>query len=575
MREKLYPASEYPHGHAQLVEGTNHVAFFLHAASRFPEAQPYFEQALAVTRALYPKSRYGNGHIQLQRALHNMASNLHHLGKLDLARAYQEEGVAMLLALYPDPKSPDDQARLAFALNLLGMLRDQTGDTDNALPILEQASDLILRVTEQAAAVGAEDDALALLRATPPIRANYLAAARKRPGREAAAYRLEANARSAITRVLAERAAALRAAGPDQAAALAQLREVRRRTETLLLCGDLAAADRSRQLAELTTENDRLERELARTLKRRPPRPPFAAAELIKAVPPGSAFVEYFTYGGRYTAFVLAPGQPIRWVDLPNASQEVVQHGVEGSRDAIEAKRESDNPAVAALVWQPVARVLPAGTRTLYVAPADHLWLMPWAALPSTKPGRVLLEECPGGIALVQHGADLLAGLTRTPREDGPAPVLTVSGVAYGSPPRCAPLPGTEVEAQTIRTLAGQREVVALTGPNASVAALMAELPRHATPIWRRMDLRPTGNLRPTTSATTMWPCAGRSRPPAPRCRQRCTIGCWPTRAWCWPARTSPRRLKPASSPAPASPSYIWKICICASSRRATPAAAT
>ncbi|MFL5339085.1 MAG: CHAT domain-containing protein [Gemmataceae bacterium] len=477
IREKLYPPSQYPDGHEELLHGINHVGFLLHNAQRFSEALPYFEQALAMARKLYPRSKYPTGHVNLERALNNMGCTLMFMGKNWRGRLYQEEAVAMIQSLYPESEFPDGHPERAFVMNVLGTLRNATGDVAGALAILEKACDLIQRVQARAVAKGSEDDAFALLRATPPVRDNYLGVARTRPGQDEAAYRVVANTKSAITRMLADRAAALRSAGPDQAPTLARLRDVRRRTEALLLCGDLATPDRDRQLIELTTENDRLERELARRL---PPldRRPFAPADLIQALPSGSAFVDFFSYAGRYTAFVLAPGRPIRWVHLDAADTTLVQNDIEAWRAAIKAGRDADPPAAAKLVWAPVAKALPPGTRTLYLCPQDHLWHLPWAALPGSKPGRVLLEEFEGGIILVPYPAALLDGLARPPADAGSGPILTLAGVDYGPPPGYTPLPGTAVEAQTVRGLAGDRDFVALAGGAATAPALLAELPR-------------------------------------------------------------------------------------------------
>src|SRR5579864_641988 len=549
MQQKLHPTSKYPNGHPEIAEGlhalsmivwamgapekaiqyakqalemsrklhsesksaerdrdlagsVNQVGFFLHAAGRYAEALPYFEEALEKTRALYPKSKYPDGHRDLIRALHNLAADLDGLARPTDARPRYEEALAMNQTLFPDVRRADVLGERAFMSNALGSLLLRTGEPGPALPHLERATAILRELTDRAIAVASEDDALAILRATPAVRDNYLSAARAVPGQEDAAYRVVWDTKAAVTRVLERRAAQLRATGTEQEARLTRLREVRRNIEDLLRSNLLSVEERDRQLRVLSDERDALERELAQALTafgRQRQRDRCAPADLIKALPPGTAFVDYFVYNQTepqpshlrkllgqpllsYVAFVLAPGQPVRRIELGPAKTIEVALGV--WRSAIESRRPADPSAVARLVWHPVAKALPGGTQTVYISPDGDLAGLPWVALSGVKPGNLLLEEFEGGIAVVPHGSFLLENITSQSRRiENSAGALIVGDVNYG--PRnnsgaipYQALPGTAAEIQQIRTLAGDRKVVLLSGNEATGAALIANLPK-------------------------------------------------------------------------------------------------
>src|SRR5439155_12916571 len=120
-----------------------------------------------------------------------------------------------------------------------------------------------------------------------------------------------------------------------------------------------------------------------------------------------------------YLAFVVAPGQPIRRVELGAAKP--IDDTITGWRQTIKTGGNSAAPAVLArLVWEPIAKALPAGTHTLYLSPDGDLARVPWCALPGSTPGKVLLEEFTGGIAVVPHGPFLLEQLKYPPKFTGP-----------------------------------------------------------------------------------------------------------------------------------------------------------
>ena len=143
----------------------------------------------------------------------------------------------------------------------------------------------------------------------------------------------------------------------------------------------------------------------------------------------------------------------------------------------------TDTPADAArlgrLLWAPLARALPAGTTTVYLAPEGELARLPWAALPGRKPGTVLLEDL--ALAVVPHGPFLLQNLKYPPRyAAGPETVLALGDVDYGAsaPGPYPPLPATAAELRQVFALAGTRARLVLEKSEASWPALQEALPR-------------------------------------------------------------------------------------------------
>ena len=122
-------------------------------------------------------------------------------------------------------------------------------------------------------------------------------------------------------------------------------------------------------------------------------------------------------------------------------------------RGAITADRPDEKgerqavAALAQLVWEPFRKELPADLQTVYLTADGVLHQVPWAALPGSKPGTVLLDEY--AVCLVPHGPFLLERLEEA--APGAAPggtLLAVGGVDYdGAPEAAAEIGGLALEA--------------------------------------------------------------------------------------------------------------------------------
>jgi CHAT domain-containing protein len=195
---------------------------------------------------------------------------------------------------------------------------------------------------------------------------------------------------------------------------------------------------------------------------------------------------------------VVRPGQRVQRLELGPA--QPIEAAVADWRHAIELRR--DSPAaerLRQLVWEPIARHLDPDTQTAYLVPDGALVRLPWASLPGTKPGTVLLEELQ--IAVVPHGRFLVQQRRKAREaESVNATMLMVGGVKYDEAPTTLERPkdsllalrvpdrdgaasswpyltGTRRELGQLRRLAGPH-AVELTGAEARTTRLLRELPR-------------------------------------------------------------------------------------------------
>ena len=170
-----------------------------------------------------------------------------------------------------------------------------------------------------------------------------------------------------------------------------------------------------------------------------------------------------------YVGFVLATGRPIQRLDLGPAA--TINQAVQEWRAAIVQRRTS--PAVETLrhlVWEPMARVLPADARMLIIVPDGLLSAIPWAALPGQRPGSFLLEDY--AIAVAPHAPFVLDFLNTPARKEiDQGTLLAVGGVPDD-------LPGAAGEIETVIRLAGPRRVIELQGETASSVEVLRSLPQ-------------------------------------------------------------------------------------------------
>jgi CHAT domain-containing protein/tetratricopeptide (TPR) repeat protein len=139
MRRKLYPADRYPDGHPDLAASFNNLGNVLAQLWENDKALPYLEQSVAMHERLYPPSRYPEGHPDLAQSLSNLGVLLQRQGQLAKAQAYTERALAMNEKLYPASRYPEGHLQVAQSLNNLGTLLVSQGESSKAQPYLERA----------------------------------------------------------------------------------------------------------------------------------------------------------------------------------------------------------------------------------------------------------------------------------------------------------------------------------------------------------------------------------------------------------------------------------------------------
>jgi CHAT domain-containing protein/Tfp pilus assembly protein PilF len=497
MWRALYPKAKYPAGHPDLAMTLNNLGGLSKLTGQYEQARDYYEQALAMNRALYPQTKHPAGHPKLAIDLNNLGQLLEAQRRYDQARGCYEQALAMWRVHYPETKFPDGHPDLARTLINLGSLLHDSGRPDEALGCLHAAVKMLDSATERYATLVAEAQALRFLASLPSGRDVYLTAAVTARAPAVEVYAALWPSKGLLSRLLARRHQATRVAlrGDEKArTAWAELLDVRGRLAPLLLQPGTDAAARDKELARLTQRKEKLERDLAKLLpelERAERLRGLGPADLAERLPAGAAFVDLLRYRhsgkagqatDKYLAFVLGPDKAVRFVELGDA--DPIQRVVRAWRGNIDKRKDNraDAQEVAARVWGPIAKELPAGTTTFYLAPDGELARLPWAALPGKDPAGVLLDEL--AIAVVPHGPFLLEQLLYPPSYPaGTEAVLGLGEVDYGSAaaPVYPALPGTAAELAKLSELAGLgagRELMLLRKAEARWDKLKELLPR-------------------------------------------------------------------------------------------------
>jgi CHAT domain-containing protein len=520
MKRKLYPPARFPDGHPDLALGLNNLGRPLEARGELARAEPLLRDALTMKRKLYPPARYPDGHADLALSLNNMGSLLLARGELGQAESLCRDALAMMRKLYPPARFPDGHLSLAVSLYNLGYLRRARGEVAQAEPLCREALAMHQRLVSALLAASAEAEALNYLAQLPFNRDGYLSVTRELPDKTSAAYHALWHAKGAVTQMLQQRRLALLAAREETTRDLAeQLKATRQALANLLRPSTDVRPGPAGRVRALSDRKENLEKQLAdklplyQALREHLQRGP---ADLAPLLPPSVVFCDLTRYwhidqdpeapGSKgkkrtlsYVGFVLARGQPVRRVELGEASP--IDEALAAWRQSLQAGKATSAAALTLRrrLWQPLEKVFPAQTRTVLVAPDAALTRLPWAALPGRRSDTVLLEEY--ALATMPSG-QLLLDLLRAPApsKDRPALLLVAGGIDYDNPAEPVPvaraqgltrsvtrgreqalwaaLPGTRKEMAEVRRLAGKRPIVELDGVTAGTGRLLADLPR-------------------------------------------------------------------------------------------------
>jgi CHAT domain-containing protein len=526
IRRRLYPQKDYPDGHPDLAGSLNNLGFSLGARGEYAKAEPLFRHALAMQQKLYPKARYPDGHPHLATSLNNLGILLQAQGEYARAEPFYRDALQMRQKLYPQGRYPDGHPDLARSLGNLGALLRARGEYAKAEPFFRDALAMFEAQLRTFADLKAEAEALNRLAAFPATRDAFLTVSRHLPPR-AEHYEPVWQQKALLARIFERRHLdTLAASADDETRALfLELRGARERLARLTVVPLPDPKAHAERLQKLTEEKEETEQKLARRLKVSAPARKQSAVtpdDLLRALPKDAAFVDLLRYWSidrdpkvagqkgetwtrRYVAFVLRQGQPLQRVELGDA--EPIEKALRQWRREItdwrpdrKATSSGADARLSELVWQPLAKHIPADTTTVYLAPDASLTALPWAALPGRAKGTVLLEE--HALALVPHGPWLLQRLQAKPTaEEGPGTLLALGAVAYGRAPTdgAKPLPadlvaaakdrggpraewddlkGAAHELEQVIARAGRREVIVRQGADAGLAQVSRDLER-------------------------------------------------------------------------------------------------
>jgi CHAT domain-containing protein/Tfp pilus assembly protein PilF len=517
MYQTLCPKDQLPRGHPAIATSLYSLGILVQDQGDYKGARAYLDQALASRQALYPEDQYPQGHEALAQVLNGLGGLLRHQGSYTDSRRYYQQALVMYQALFPKDRYPQGQIGLASTLYNLGAVLMVQGDYAGALPYSQQALDMYQGFAENVMAAASEAEALNRIASLPTARDVLLSLTRHLPGSDAICYAQVWRCQGAVFRILRSRQQALRQVADSESRELwNQWVQTRRDLGRLILSPPRVPELHLKRLRELTDLKEKLERQLAdrsAIFRSEKASEYFTADDLAQKLAGWNVFIDLLHYRAfeqdqklpgkkgekwtpSYVAFVLRPGQaPVR-VELGAA--EPIEAAVAAWRREL-AKQPASSAAqtVRHLVWDRLAPHLPAGTRTVFVAPDGALTQLPWAALPGIRPGSVLLEDY--AFAVVPNGPFLLECLTAAPKtESSPGLLLAVGDVQYDRLPHALPQPKPE---QTVawRAVERGRRTARWSAERAAAAANAAAAgPFQALPFFL-IPTRPSWNNLPGT----------------------------------------------------------------------------
>lgn len=277
-------------------------------------------------------------------------------------------------------------------------------------------------------------------------------------------------------------------------ASIAKLQSLKNQIIGLRYQGDAIAPEEwQRRNDALTREKEAIERELGRALPPGDLEDPLAGGikEFQKLLRSDEVFVDIYKYDVKcqcgdeyYAAIITGPaGLPVL-VDLGSA--KVVNRAVFLWLDDTLSGRRADASwqSLAALLWAPLTKSLPAGAHKVWLSPEADLSRIPWHLLPSSF-------ERERGLLLSQtDSAREVARLRRTPMTTGMEgkTVLLAGNVDFnaGATPKTTssgrsfkPLSETALEARALQDMALRLKanVLLLTGSAADKKSIRQKLP--------------------------------------------------------------------------------------------------
>jgi CHAT domain-containing protein/tetratricopeptide (TPR) repeat protein len=190
---------------------------------------------------------------------------------------------------------------------------------------------------------------------------------------------------------------------------------------------------------QLTAEKERLERALARAFKPGELDDPLDVGlrGFQRLLRQDEVFLDFYLYDyrqkdnsleERYAVVVTGPTGDPSLIELGSAKK--INEAVKGWRDEVLVRADADREwlALAALLWKPLANVLPPGAHKVWVSPDSELARIPWQLLPPTSPKNknVLLAQVDSPRELSR-----LRQTRLTPAARGTVTILVAGNIDY------------------------------------------------------------------------------------------------------------------------------------------------
>ena len=531
MRRKIYSPDLFPHGHPDLAISMNNLALLLHCQREYVRATSLFRQAMTMLSHMYPPARFPDGHPNLTQCINNLAAVLHDQGQLAQAEPLYRQALAMRQKLYPPAHFPNGHSAIAGNLHNLALVFYARGNYTQAERLMRQAMEMYWGLMVRNFEARDEGEALSLLATQPGSQEAYLSIMHQRTSFTDSGYAFIWKGRKLITRFAEQQRPASRIADMSQGfrQQFEELSRLKRQRAHLLLAPVVRDPTTAEARAKLLDEWARKIHQLSAQVREALPGLQVlqrldnsTPADLQKALLKDVVFVDllqytYFEYDPqkpgaagekrtlRYVAFIVSKEQ-VQRVDLGPA--EPLEGAVKQWRECITTKNNKDDSkapaALRRLLWEPLEKHFPPGTKTVYLCPDQQLCFLPWGALPGRKADTVLLEDY--SLAIVPHGPYLLGQLLGSKeKENKKVDLLVLGGVKYDDAPvqatvavadrgpddpKAAPvqavkggwpyLKGTATEAETIQKLAEKRQLKTafLRDKEAGAERFKQELPK-------------------------------------------------------------------------------------------------
>lgn len=449
-RLQLFPESKYSNGHPDLADSLNETGLTCKSLRRYELAVEYLSRALAMNQRLFGTGKSHDGTWRIARSENNLASALHRAGRLPDAEQHYAAAVELLTRQYPTERFPHGHPDMAVCYTNLGRVQIARGEnTDRGVDSLLRASAMYRQLAEVFTAEVAESEALNLLESLPTLADDLLSAWPKTKRDPHELYDNLWGLRGLVMEITSDRWRRLaRTESPDVVQLLTQYQQARRdlAAQYLAIAGSSAAARPAiaKALTEAQTRKENLERELSQqsvAFQSQREQAQATPTELAKVLHPGSVFVDFIlstrhdesaASGPRYTAFVMAPGQTVRLLDLGPAKP--IEESISlWRKDLIAGRASRAAGQLRQQLWEKLEPLLPADTTAIYLAPDGAFATLPWSALPGKQPRTVLLEEYL--LVTVPHGRLLWRGLRQPAKTNQNTDrLLSVGGVRYDAP---------------------------------------------------------------------------------------------------------------------------------------------